>query len=228
MVEILGVLGVVIALWLLIAASGALPFLPLWFADFGYVADPEDTIFRAIDATGKGWLAEAGFEPEGAIRPLGIRTALFCHRDNHTAIAVYFAGNNVVTDMVTVFPNDVKITTTSSSDAMAAPFAPGSVVQCLPSLDPEGRWQKHVEGVQRLREHLGAVEQPISPVSERMRHSVRRQIRHTFTHPWLILTIPYRYFVLRWRYRDVTVATQLDRGWIDIQALSALVHGFVP
>jgi len=192
------------------------------------VADPEDTISRAIDAIGNEWLAVVGLEPEGAICPLGIRTALFRHRDNRTGIAVYFVANKVVTDIVTVFPNDVKVTTSSTGDAVVAPFAPGSVVQCLPSLGLEGRWEKHLDGVQRLREYLGAVEQPIGPLSEEMRRAVRRQIRHTFTHPWLILTVPYRYFVLRWRYRDVTVATQLDRGWIDTRALSDLVQSSIP
>jgi len=227
-VEVLGILGVVVALWLLISAAGAFPLLLLWFADFRYVADPLDTISQAIDATGKEWLAAVRFEPEGAIWPLGVRMALFRHRDNHTAMAVYFVAGRVVTDIATAFPNDVEITTTSTGDGVVAPFAPGSVMQCLPSLGLEDRWQKHLEGVQRLRQHLNAAEQPMGSLSESMGHSQRRQIRHVFTHPWLILTFPYRYFVLRLRYRNVTVTTQLDRGWINTRALSDLVHGCYP
>ncbi len=221
--EILGVLGVVVALWLVIAAAGAFPLLLLWFADFRYVAESHDTISRAINATGNEWLSVVGFEPEGVICPMGIKVTLFRHRDSHTAIAVYFFAGKVVTDIVTAFSNDVEITTSTTVDGVVAPFAPGSVMQCLPSLGLEDCWQKHLEGVQLLREHLNFAEQPMGSLSEYMGHSQRRQIRHTFTHPWLILTFPYRYFVLRLRYRDVTVATQLERGWIDTHALSDLV-----
>ncbi len=38
------------------------------------------------------------------------------------------------------------------------------------------------------------------------------------------MAIPYRYFVLRMRYRNLTVATQLERGWIDTGALFDLVR----
>ena len=226
--EVLGVLGMVVVLWLIIAASGAFPLLLLWFADFRYITDPHETISRAIGVAGKEWLAAEGFQSEGAICPLGVRMALFRHRDNHTAIAVYFVAERVVTDIVTAFPNDVEITTTNATDGVVAPFSPGSVMQCLPSLTLEDRWQKHLEGVQLLRQYLRVAEQPMGTLSETVWHATRRQIRHTWTHPWLILTFPYRYFVLKLRYRDVTVATQLDRGWINTGALSDIVHGGIP
>jgi hypothetical protein len=80
-------------------------------------------------------------------------------------------------------------------------------------------WQKHVEAVLLIRAQLNATEVPIGPLDEAGAASELGRIRYLFSHPWLILTIPYRYFILKWQYRGVTIATQLDRGWINLQAL---------
>ena len=222
----LTLLGVVVAFWLVIAASGALPLLILRFADFRYVDEPQEIISRAINATGQDWIGAMGFDPEGAICPMGVKIALCRHRENHAAGAVYFVAGNAITDFVTAFPNNVGVTTSSTIDGPTAPLPPGSVMQCLPSLSLEDRWHAHLESVQLLRDHLTATEVSMGSVAEEMDHYVRRQVRHMFTRPWLVLTLPYRYFVTRFRYRNVTVATQLERGWINTRALSELVHEY--
>jgi len=178
--EIVNVLGVVAALWLMIAAAGAFPLVLLWFADFNDVENPRPIVSRAIKAIGKEWLIEAQFKPEGAVSPLGVQMALFRHRSNHTAFAVYFIAGKTVTDFVTAFPN-VGVTTTSTIDGIAAPLPPGSVMQCLPSLELEERWQKHKEAVRLLQEELNTAGQPMDLLSEELAHSQRRQIRHIFT-----------------------------------------------
>ena len=222
--EVVNILGVVAALWLVIAVAGDFPLVLLWFADFDDVENPRAIMSRAIKAIGKEWLIANKFKPEGAVRPLGVRMALFRHRSDHTAFAVYFVAGKTIADFTTTFPNEVGITTTSTIDGIAAPLSPDSVMQCLPSLELEERWQKHKEAVRLLREDLNITEQPMDSLAEELAHSQRRQIRHIFTHPWLILTFPYRYFVSRLRYRNLTVATQLDRGWINTHTLSDLVR----
>ncbi len=218
--EFIVVLGAVAAIWLLIAASGAFPLVLLWFADFDYVDDPRTTLSRAIRAMGKQWLIDNRFKPGGAVRPLGIRMALFRHQGGHTALAVYFLQGKTITDFVTYFSNGVAMTTSNTQDGIVAPLSPGSVMQCLPSMSFEECRLNHIEAVQLLQGQLNTTKEPMGELDDEMERASRRQIRHIFTRPWLILAFPYRYFVLRVRYRDLTVATQLERGWINIQSLS--------
>lgn len=225
---ILIAVGAFAGFWLLITASGSFPILLLWYSKVEYQEDPRPAVSRAIKTLGKEWLIEAGFEPAGAVAPLGIRMALFLHRSGHTAMAVYFMGGKVITDMYTVFPNRVRLNTANSIDGVAAPPTPRSIVQCLPSHGLARRWQMHVEAAKLLRDELKSNGEPIGDLAEDMRDSTDRHARFLFTRPWVLLTIPYRYFVTRARYRDVTIAEQLDKQWIDAQALSELVHSPTP
>ena len=217
--------GALSTFWVIIAASGAFPLLLLWFADYRYISNDKRYVSRAITVLRKNWLEEVGFDPEGVIRPLGIPMVLFRQRDGHAAIAVYFISDNIVTDIVTNFSDDVEVTTSNAADGVTAPLSPGCVMQCLPSYEADELWPEHLEAVALLREQLGADEQPMETIAEAVEYAQRRQIRNVLVHPWLILTIPYRCFVLKRRYRDVTVAEQFERGWINTRALSDLLNG---
>lgn len=216
----LTIIGVLLALWLLIAASGTAPLLFLWFADFRYVSDPASDIAWAVQALGPEWLDQVGLDPEGAIRPLGISMVLFRQRNQHTSLSIYRVGMQTIIDIETSYPNGVQVASTTTPDGILMPSPPGTVLQCLPRLRTDVVWQKHVEAVQLIRTQLNATEVPIGPLDEAGAASELGRIRYLFTHPWLILTIPYRYFILKWQYRGVTIATQLDRGWINVEALN--------
>jgi hypothetical protein len=225
--NLLYVLAGVIGIWLLIAAAGTLPLLLLWMANYDYVKDPAQPISRAVQATGGDWLPTAGFEPEGVIQVAGIQMALFRHADSHTVGAIYFAEGKLLIDIVTRFTKNVELTTTNTIDGVTLPPAPGCVVQCLPSRSLDELWHVHLETVQLLCQQCNINQQPMSgPLNQWVRDSTRAQIRHFIARPWLILATPYRYFVTRNRYRNVTVANQIERGWLDPATLPLMAHGF--
>lgn len=221
-------LSVVGGFWLLICASGAIPALLLWYADFDYVEDPRPTIARAAKAMGKQWLIDAGFKPEGVIAPMGIRMALFRHKSGHTGLAVYFVTGRMITDMFTRFPNRVGVSTSNTVDGVTAPLPPGGLIQCLPASNLAKRWQQHIDSAKLLRDELQIRAEPLDDLADSMYRSTDRQARYMFTHPWVILALPYRFLITRLRYRNVTVRQQLEKGWIDTRALSEQAQGAIP
>jgi hypothetical protein len=224
---ILVVLAVMVGFWLLISAAGFVPSLLILWADFQIVRDPrfeESVLKQAMQRLGEAWLNDNGFEPEAVIRPLGIVMALFGNARHHAGLAVYSVADKFVVDMVTVFPNDVGITTANTIDGVAAPLSPGSIMQCLPSSSHEERWQAHLEAVAVIRAAVQAQEIPLGLINQEMARSVRRQVGNEIRHPWLILSIPYRYFVTRLLHRNVTVAEQIRRGWLDLDRLAQQVR----
>ncbi|MEM9753740.1 MAG: hypothetical protein AAF916_10190 [Planctomycetota bacterium] len=205
--------------WLLISAVGFLPGVLLRFSSFAPVDDGRDVVERAMGAVGHEWFAGSGFEARGAVRPLGIPIALFRHAGGQTCLAVYFAGDKPVIDFVTAFPNHVGVTTSSTIDGVTVPNSSGALNESFPHATIDELWAAHRESLEVLRGHLGVGPEPIGEVHEAMRDAVARQIGGALARPWRILTIPYRYGVLRFTRRNVSVAAQIDRGIVDVDAL---------
>ncbi len=219
--------GWFVLIWIVVSLGGFVPLVLLIFADFSVMSDPgreRDILVRAAKAIGERWLTTNGFEPEGVLAPLGVTLAMFRHTPTHTALVVYLGQTTCHTDFVTIFANHVGVTTASTVNGVAAPPAPGTVMQCLPSSSLAERWRAHQDGVALIGAGTSAAPVAMGSIETEMAAAVRRQCRHIFAHPWLVLALPYRFFVTRWRYRNVTVAQQIERGWVSLARLARQVQ----
>lgn len=209
---------IILALWLLVTAAGLLPLILLSLDPFNQVDQPGLILARASAALGGTWLYEQGFEPESAVRPMGMPIALFRHEHRHTAVALYFVKDNLITDFVTAFPNDISLTTSNTKDGFTVPTAPGAMSQAFPIMSSNALWQSHLDAVVLLSQELGVDPIELAPVAQEMKHHVKRQTAYIFIHPWLILTLPWRFAITRHRMAGMSIAQQIERRSISLEA----------
>lgn len=211
-------------IWLAILLAAVVSMIRLLRGNYRPLDESCEILQRAEALFDPGWLAETGFFPACAVRPTGDDIALFRHTDEVTLLGVYFTNSGTYVDYITIFSNQVGLTTGNTASAHTSPPAIGSITQTFPSLSHTERWNIHAETVQKLVGELGLPKYRIGDVDREFELAVKSDIRYVFNKPWLVLAIPWRFFVTRHRYRDLSVLDQIDRGWINIFELKHQVH----
>lgn len=208
-----------VAFWLFICFSGFVPLILLRFANFDLVEDAVPIFDKSLDTVNPVWLQQRGFRGVCGIKPLGISMAIYKSQDQKIAMAVYSAGGQRVVDFVSKFPGKISITTSSTIDGPVAPPPPGVMYQCFKGRDPDDLLRLHLQGVTYLQSQMQIAVEPHKDIAKEMEQFMGRQLKHLLTRPWHILTIPYRYGVLRFTRMNKTVEQQVQKRIIKVDKL---------
>lgn len=168
---------------------------------------------RAVDAS---FLEAQGFEVEAAyvvdLRFAKAYFAMWRHGSDATFLAVYSMGGYTngrwITDLVSELSADplVSLTTSTARDAHTAPLRPGDHMQTFTNPSLAVLWERHLdaEGYLAMKHHFvpGRVDRTGGDALE---HAVRDGSRYRLSHPWVWLTVPYRFWVGRfvWHNRSL-------------------------
>lgn len=117
-------------------------------------------------------------------------------------------------DLVTLFAEEVGLTTGSSRDGQLFPTRPGSFMQTFTGLSLDQQWSVHIDMENYLMDRGGAglveLEEPFEAVFVR---AIVRQMEYIKTIPFWPLRGAYWYFVRRYQRHGKTIQQQHDKGW---------------
>ena len=201
--------------WVFIALCGFLPVMALRFASF----QPRSDRGHADSVTGDA-MRDAGFSFEAVIRPLGMTLTLWRHADGVLLAATYRADPGGTIDLVSEWHGGVELTTASTGEGAMLPSGAGSLKQCLIESDLPELLAAHRAAAEQVSQALHAPPVDPGPAPEAVRRGVFAEQNLLLRRPWLILTLPYRYAVTRFRYRGVRLSVQVERGWVDLREVS--------
>jgi len=174
-----------------------------------------------------------GFEFQGYFALTGVngliaawqradRPTFFCHY-------VLTAGNQLRTsfDFVTLFADEIGLTTGSNRDGHLMPRRPTSFLQTFSDRELEGLWAAHLETEEYLMDHGGArLVAMETSFEEAFESSIRRSAEYVGSLPLWPLRGTYWYFVRRYAWHGLTVRQQRERGWVKLpNALAAAAGG---
>ena len=213
-----------LVIWLVICAVGFAPLIMLRYASFVPVENPIPIFKRAISVVDPAWIQQTGFRGQSAIQPLGIPMALFTNADKTIAMAVYFAGGQRVVDLVSKFPGDISLTTSTSIDGPVIPPPPGAMFQSFRNSDSRELLRIHRDGIRFLKTHLQTQLTPQENVAASMKAFVGRQLAHLCFRPWNILALPCRFAVTRFSRMNLTLEQQGRKGIIKPETLARLAR----
>jgi hypothetical protein len=122
------------------------------------------------------------------------------------------AHNPKVLEFVTLFSNDISLTTTVSSSAFLFPHPPGSFLQSKKTDSVEDLWQYHLEGENFLINEHGV--KP-STITDDMEHLLNEELQTRGKYirkiPFFLLKAPYWLHIHRFRMLGVSVREQFSR-----------------
>lgn len=162
----------------------------------------------------------AGFQHVGCFHlnsvPPGFIGA-WCHADRPTYFCLYFIGTNEAYDFVTIFQDDIGLTTGSHSGGSMFPNPPGEYKQILPGLGLDRLWARHLESEDYLVQQ-GRIElaPSIEPFEEIFVRSIRKEmayIRSISLWPFRAL---YWYAIGGRKRRNRTIRQQHELGLIAL------------
>ena len=206
-------------IWLVICAGGIVPLILLRFSDFSPVEHAFPIFQSALSSLDPAWLEESGFQATCAIKPLGISMAFFTNPDRTIVMAVYFVGGARIIDIVSDFPGDISVTTSTSIDGPVVPSPPGVMFQTFRGYEPQDLLQRHQDGIEFLKRHLQIDLVSDKDVASALRQFVGRQLNHLLLRPWNILALPYRWAVTRFARKNLTLEQQEQKGIINLESL---------
>ncbi|MEW4565200.1 hypothetical protein AB1K70_21935 [Bremerella sp. JC770] len=213
-------------IWLFICVSGIAPLILLRFSNFSPVASPVPIFEKAISVINPTWIDANGFQGKSAIEPMGIPMAIFTNFDETVALAVYFAANQRIVDLVSQFPGEISLTTSTTIDGPLLPSPPGILYQGFPGYDVKDLLRIHQDGVDLLKQHLKTEPLPYGDVADGMRQFTARHLSYLMFRPWKILTLPYRYAVIRKARQELTLQQQEQKGIIHWESLAGQADGW--
>lgn len=205
-------------IWLIICASGVLPLVLLRFSDFSPVASPVPIFEKAIGVIDPNWIEANGFQGKCAIEPLGIPMAIFTNFDETLALAVYFASDQRVVELVSKFPGEISITTSTSIDGHLLPSPRGIMYQGFPGCDVQDLLRIHQDAIELLKQNLKTEPLP-HDIPGDIQKFTSRQLSYLLYRPWKILALPYRYALVRRARKELTLEQQAQKGIINLEAL---------
>lgn len=211
--------------WLLVCASGMLPLVLLRFSDFTPVKQPIPIFEKAISVIDPTWIKANGFHGKCAIQPLGIPMAIFTNTDDTIALAVYFAAEQRIIDMVSKFPGEISITTSTTIDGPLLPSPQGIMYQAFPGRDAQELLKLHHDAIEFLQHHLRTELLPHEDVAGDMQKFTAGQLSYLLFRPWKILALPYRYVVTRRARMGLTIEDQAHKGIIQVESLARQSNG---
>lgn len=212
------VVGGACGMWLLIAASGALPAMAIWRGSLQEVPEEKakqhlQTVLGTGQVSGH-WAIEQSFEPESVLQ---LKSAVFSpiivtwkHTEHNTYLCVYLlAGNAIAMDFVTVFAKDSILTTGNTRDAQMLPHPPSSWMQSFDSQNAAESWTHHQAALDHLKAaHAIAPSTHKTEFAEEFLAGLKAQQRHLNSLPLWVLRVPYWYFVRRTTQHNKSVAEQ--------------------
>jgi len=211
-------------LWFVIACTGFLALPTMRFARYqpltSEIAEP--VFVECETALGPEWLADTGFVRDTVLSPMNMRLAFWLQPEQHVSLMAYTGQHAGTVDLITQWPGGVGLTTSNSGSIGAFTTPPGDLKQGLPGLSPQALHAAHLDAVALVVRRLG--KQPHTPpkIGPSVRAGICRQLDHYLWRPWLILTIPYRFFVTRFQMRGVTLTQQDARRPLDWDKLARL------
>jgi hypothetical protein len=117
-------------------------------------------------------------------------------------------------EFVTLFGDDVSLTTTVSVSAFLFPRPPGAFIQSMKTSDIESLWKYHLEGEIFLLNEHGVKKLPVTndnDIEYLMNEWIQRQGKYICKTPFFWLKAPYWCYVRRYRMEGVSVKMQLSR-----------------
>jgi hypothetical protein len=120
-------------------------------------------------------------------------------------------------DFVTLFDDDVILTTNDRSDSQMLPLPDGYYCQSFSSLDLDERWARHVEAENFLMDVGDAVLRVLDkPFEDCFIDTLRKQAAYIGTIPfWPLRGVAWFFIRRHWRH-NVALSTQYDRRMIRL------------
>lgn len=122
-------------------------------------------------------------------------------------------------DLVSEFPADISLTTSTSIDGPVVPAPLGVMFQTFRGKDAKELLHIHENGIDFLRTHLNADLIPQEDVASSIKTFIGRQLNHLCMRPWNALALPYRWAVTRFVRMNLTVEQQEQKRIIDLDSL---------
>ena len=122
--------------------------------------------------------------------------------------------NPKVFEFVTLFSNDISLTTTVSSAAFLFPRPPGSFLQSKKTDSVEDLWRYHLEGEDFLLNEYG-IEIEIctntSDIEYRLNQEIQTQGKYIRKISFFLFKAPYWLYVFRFKMLGISVREQFSR-----------------
>lgn len=116
-------------------------------------------------------------------------------------------------EFVTVFGDDISLTTTASS-GFAFPRPPGAFIQSMNTDDVEALWQYHLDGEHFLVHEHGVRSSTITnnDVEYMINTWIQNQGRYISKDPWFWIRAPYWLYIRRFKMIGISVRKQYSRS----------------
>ncbi len=127
------------------------------------------------------------------------------------------AGTNVRTsfDFVTMFENEIMLTTNDKADSQLLPSAPGHYLQSFSGLSLDGQWNQHLQMENYLMDVGGALlVQNDRPFEDCFVDTIRKQVEFVRSLSFWPLRGTYWFFIRRRLRHNLSIQTQHDKGLI--------------
>lgn len=127
------------------------------------------------------------------------------------------AGVNVQTsfDFVTMFDNEIMLTTNDKSDSQMLPTAPGHYLQSFSSASIDKQWDRHLQAENYLMDAGDAVlVQNDRPFEDCFVNTIRKQVAFVCSLPLWSLRGTYWFYIRRRMRHNLSIQTQHNRGWV--------------
>jgi hypothetical protein len=116
-------------------------------------------------------------------------------------------------ELITLFGNDITLTTTTTASAFLFPRPPGSFLQSMITSDVEDLWKYHLEGENFLLNEHGV--KPSQITTTNIEHLITQEIqtqgKYISKTPFFWLKAPYWFYIHRSRMRGVSIRKQFSR-----------------
>jgi hypothetical protein len=120
-------------------------------------------------------------------------------------------------DLVTIFANDIGLTTCSTMDGGSLPSSPGSYKQNFSNMSFDQRWNQHIEMENYLMD-MGQAQliKEDRPFEQIFTEAIRKQMKFIRSIPFWPLRGVYWHFIRRRIWRNKSIETQHERGMIKL------------
>jgi hypothetical protein len=162
----------------------------------------------------------AGFQHVGCFHlnswPSGF-IAAWCHADRPTYFCLYVTGGTQAYDFVTIFADDIGLTTGSHSGGALFPSPPGEYKQILPGLGLDRLWSRHLKSEDYLMQQgrIGLA-RSIEPFDQIFVRSIRREMAYIRSRPRWPFRALYWYAIGGRKRRNLTIQQQHEHGLIAL------------
>jgi len=142
--------------------------------------------------------------------------AAWQRQDRPTFFCYYLVQHKTLSDMVTIFDDEIGLTTGSRADTHFFPRSDNMYMQSFSRLGFDGFWDRHVATENYLIDHgADLVEQELD-FETCIVQAVRQQMQFVRKIPLWPLRGLWWFLVRRFRWHNLTIRQQHERGWIRL------------